>query len=161
LAEAKDLSPKGFRTVVDIDLVGSFHVLRAGFEHLRKPGAAVLNISALQSFMPTWQQVHAGAAKAGIDMMMRTMALEWGQYGVRVNSIAPGPVAGTEGMARLSPDDETSAAITRAIPLGRWADTDDVADLAIFLCSDAARNITGTLMVSDGGYSLNGRVLHA
>lgn len=154
LARAADLSPKGFRTVIDIDLVGSFHVLKSAYPHLRRPGGVALNISALQSFQPAHAQVHACAAKAGIDQMMRCLALEWGPEGIRVNSIAPGPIAGTEGMSRLTPTPESEARLTSTIPLGRYGDRQDIADLAVFLASDAARNISGALVVSDGGQAV-------
>jgi NAD(P)-dependent dehydrogenase (short-subunit alcohol dehydrogenase family) len=154
LARAADLSPKGFRTVIDIDLIGTFHVLKAAYPHLRRPGGVAINISALQSFQPASGQVHACAAKAGIDQVMRCLALEWGPEGIRVNSIAPGPIAGTEGMSRLTPTAEAEARLTRTIPLGRYGETADIADLAVFLASDAARNITGALIVSDGGQAV-------
>lgn len=154
LARAADLSPKGFRTVIDIDLIGSFHVLKAAYPFMRRPGGVAINISALQSFQPAHAQVHACAAKAGIDQMMRCLALEWGPEGIRVNSIAPGPIAGTEGMSRLTPTPEAESRLTRTIPLGRYGDTTDIADLAVFLASDAARNITGALIVSDGGQAV-------
>lgn len=154
LARAADLSPKGFRTVIDIDLIGTFHVLKAAYAHLRRPGGVAINISALQSFQPAHGQVHACAAKAGIDQLMRCLALEWGPEGIRVNSIAPGPIGGTEGMARLTPTPEAEARLTRTIPLGRYGETTDIADLAVFLASEAARNITGALIVSDGGQSV-------
>lgn len=154
LARAADLSPKGFRTVIDIDLIGSFHVLKAAYPHLRRPGAVAINISALQSFQPAQAQVHACAAKAGIDQMMRCLALEWGPEGIRVNSIAPGPIAGTEGMSRLTPTPEAEQRLTSTIPLGRYGDKADIADLAVFLASDAARNISGALIVSDGGQAV-------
>jgi NAD(P)-dependent dehydrogenase (short-subunit alcohol dehydrogenase family) len=160
LARAADLTPKGFRTVVDIDLIGSFHVLKAAYPHLRRPGGVALNISALQSFQPAYAQVHACAAKAGIDSMMRCLALEWGCEGIRVNSIAPGPIAGTEGMARLTPTAEAEARLTQTIPLGHYGRTADIAELAVFLCSDGARNITGALIVSDGGQTVGAGALH-
>lgn len=159
LAPAAELSSKGFRTVVDIDLVGSFNVLRAAYPHLRRPGAAALTISALQSFMPARQQVHACAAKAGIDQMMRCLALEWGPEGIRVNSIAPGPIGDTEGMARLTPTPEAEARLTATIPLRRYGETGDIADLAVYLCSEAGRNVTGALMVSDGGQAVGGSAI--
>jgi NAD(P)-dependent dehydrogenase (short-subunit alcohol dehydrogenase family) len=153
LARASDLSPKGFRTVIEIDLLGSFHVLKAVYAHMRRPSVA-LNISALQSFQPALGQVHACAAKAGLDQMMRCLALEWGREGIRVNSIAPGPIAGTEGMARLTPTVDAEARLTSTIPLGRYGDVRDVADLALFLVSEAGRNITGALLVTDGGQTV-------
>jgi NAD(P)-dependent dehydrogenase (short-subunit alcohol dehydrogenase family) len=154
LATAADISPKGFRTIIDIDLLGSFNVLKAAYPYFRRPGGVALLISALQSFQPMHAQVHACAAKAGIDSMMRCMALEWGPEGIRVNSIAPGPIADTEGMARLTPTPEAVANLTHSIPLGRYGEKVDVTELAVFLCSDAARNITGALIVSDGGQSV-------
>ena len=154
LANATDLTSKGFRTVIDIDLVGSFNVARAAYAHMRKPGSSLTFISALQSFTAYPQQVHACAAKAGIDSMMRALALEWGPVGIRVNSIAPGPIAETEGMARLAPDAASTAAAIAAIPLGRFGDIMDIADLAVFLASEAAGNVTGALIVSDGGSSI-------
>jgi NAD(P)-dependent dehydrogenase (short-subunit alcohol dehydrogenase family) len=159
LARAADLSPKGFRTVVEIDLIGSFHVLKAAYPHFRRPGGVAINISALQSFQPAFGQVHACAAKAGIDSMMRCMALEWGSEGIRVNSIAPGPIDGTEGMARLTPSAEARARLTQTIPLGHYGQLSDVSELAVFLCSDAARNITGTLLVTDGGQAVGASAL--
>jgi NAD(P)-dependent dehydrogenase (short-subunit alcohol dehydrogenase family) len=95
-------SSNGFRVVVDIDLIGTFNVMRAGYPHLTKPGAAVINISAPQSFIPMRYQASACAAKAGVDQLTRVLALEWGDDGIRVNSISPGPIAGTEGMRRLA-----------------------------------------------------------
>ena len=79
VAPALGMSAKGFRTVIDIDLNGTFHVLRAAYEFLRKPGASVINISASQAFTPTKYQAHVCAAKAGVDMLTRVLALEWGR----------------------------------------------------------------------------------
>lgn len=155
-APAVAMSSNGFKSVVDIDLLGTFNVCRAAFEHLRKPGASILAISATQAFLPTPFQAHVCAAKAGVDMLTRTLAFEWGPLGVRVNGIAPGPVEDTEGMRRLSPTDEAKAAISEAIPLKRYARKDEIADLALFLGTDAASYITGAVMLCDGGQSLGG-----
>ena len=121
-AFAKDLSPNGFKAVVDIDLIGSFNVLRAAFERLRRPGASVINISAPQAMNPMVAQIHVCAAKAGVvDMLTRVLAMEWGPLGIRVNSIVPGPIGETEGMRRLAPSPEALAAVaaTRAVAAAR------------------------------------------
>ena len=153
-APALGMSANGFKSVVDIDLLGTFNTCRAAFEFLKRPGASIVNISAAQAFVPMAMQAHVCAAKAGVDMVTRTLALEWGPMGVRVNSIAPGAVNDTEGMRRLAPTDESRQYITNMIPLKRFAEKGELADLALFLCSDAAQFITGTLMVCDGGQSL-------
>ena len=153
-APALGMSANGFKSVVDIDLLGTFNTCRAAFEHLRRPGASIVNISATQAFIPMAFQAHVCAAKAGVDMLTKTLALEWGPLGVRVNSIAPGAVDDTEGMRRLAPTEEVRAAFFATIPLRRFAHKSEIADLALFLCSDAAQFITGTVMVCDGGQSL-------
>jgi NAD(P)-dependent dehydrogenase (short-subunit alcohol dehydrogenase family) len=156
IAPAADLSPNGFKSVVDIDLIGTFHVMRAVWPHLRKPGAAILNVTAAQSWMPTPGQIHVCAAKSGVDQITRTLAVEWGPSGVRVNSIAPGPVADTEGMRRLAPTAAAVDAWERAVPLRRFATKDDIVRAAMWLCSPAADYVTGVIFPVDGGLSLGG-----
>ncbi|MFL5636732.1 MAG: SDR family oxidoreductase [Gemmatimonadaceae bacterium] len=155
-APALGMSANGFKAVVDIDLLGTFNTCRAVYEHLKRPGASIINISATQAFIALPMQAHVCAAKAGVDMLTRCLAIEWGADGVRVNSIAPGAVDDTEGMRRLAPTPEIKKQITRAIPLQRFATKDEIADLALFLCSDAAQFITGAVIVCDGGQSLAG-----
>jgi NAD(P)-dependent dehydrogenase (short-subunit alcohol dehydrogenase family) len=154
-APALGMSANAFKAVVDIDLLGTFNVLRAAHQHLRKPGAAIINISAPQSYTPMPFQVHACAAKAGVDQVTRVLAIEWGADGIRVNSIAPGPIEGTEGFRRLSTP-QTRAAMQQRLPLRRFGTLDDVARLALFLASPLATYITGTLIPVDGGWSLLG-----
>src|SRR5437868_9177206 len=150
------MSANGFKAVVDIDLLGTFNTCRAVFEHLRRPGASIVNISAMQAFTPMPMQAHVCAAKAGVDMLTKCLAIEWGPQGVRVNSIAPGAVDDTEGMRRLAPTPEIRKQFTRGIPLQRFATKDEIADAAVFLSSDAAKFITGAVVVCDGGQSLAG-----
>lgn len=150
IALAENLSPNGFGTVVDIDLKGTFNVSRAAYPHLKVQGGAVLNISATLQLLGTVGQSHAAAAKAGVDSLTRTLASEWGPAGIRVNGLAPGPVDGTEGVRRLVTD-ESRRGIDEHCPLGRMATIEEVADAAVFLCSDAASFITGVTLVIDGG----------
>jgi 2,4-dienoyl-CoA reductase [(3E)-enoyl-CoA-producing], peroxisomal len=150
ICAAENLSPNGFGTVVDIDLKGTFNVSRAALAHLKARGGVILNISATLQYLGTMGQAHASAAKAGVDTLTRTLAAEWGPYGIRVNGIAPGPTEGTEGVRRLT-SDASRASVVAQCPLGRMATIEDVANAALFLCSDAAAYITGVTLVVDGG----------
>lgn len=157
LATAENLSPNGFKSVVDIDLLGSFNAARAAFEQLSEGGGTITFVSAGQAFMPYLAQTHAGAAKAGVDNLMQNLALEWGRFGIRSNSVAPGPIEGTEGMARLAPgDEEFHRRFTRSIPAGRYGTPDDIGQACVFLASPLASYITGTRLVVDGGMNLQG-----
>lgn len=156
LAKALDMSPNAFKTVVDIDLLGSFNVLRLSHAHLRKPGACIIQISASQAFVATPYQVHVSAAKAGIDMLTRGLALEWGTDGIRINSIIPGPIQDTEGLKRLAPTAETLQAMAARVPLRRLGRLEDVARVALMLASDWGSYITGTVIAVDGGLALTG-----
>jgi len=159
LAPALAMSPNAFGSVVGIDLNGTFHVLRFAFEHLNKPGACIINISAPQAWVPMIAQAHVCAAKAGVDMLTKTLAMEWGPAGVRVNSLVPGPIEGTEGMDRLLVDKSKKDALAKTVPLGRLGQVEDCADVALFLASDAARYVSGVVLPVDGGWSLAGATL--
>jgi NAD(P)-dependent dehydrogenase (short-subunit alcohol dehydrogenase family) len=153
-APAVGISANGFRTVVDIDLNGTFNVFRASFDLLNRPGASLIAITANQAVNATMMQAHACAAKAGINQLLRVLAMEWGPHGVRVNGISPGPIRGTEGMARLAPTDEAAAERAARIPMRRFGEAREVADSAVFLCTDAASYVTGTILNCDGGAGL-------
>lgn len=155
-ARALDMSSNGFRAVMDIDLLGTYHVMRASYETLRKPGACVINISAPQAFVPAAFQSHVCAAKAGVDMLTRVLAMEWGGAGIRVNSIVPGPIRDTEGMARLAPTESLQKAVTDSVPLGRMGDKEDVANFALALASPLGAYVSGAVIPVDGGWSLSG-----
>ncbi len=157
-APATAISPKGFRAVTDIDTLGTFHVMRASYDALTKPGASVINISAAQAWIAMPMQIHVCAAKAGVDMITRCLAMEWGADGIRINSVAPGPIEGTEGMDRLAPTPEAKERVGRTVPLGRMGTVDEIADMCLFLSSDAARYVSGAVIPVDGG-STAGRML--
>jgi 2,4-dienoyl-CoA reductase [(3E)-enoyl-CoA-producing], peroxisomal len=152
LAPAAGLSPNGFRTVIDIDLNGTFNMARAAFEALCKAqNALVLQISATLHYHGTPLQIHASAAKAGVDAITKNLAVEWGRFGIRACGIAPGPIGDTEGMKRLAPGD-MSAKVAAQIPAGRFGFIDEIAAAAVFLRSPAAAYITGHTLVVDGGH---------
>jgi peroxisomal 2,4-dienoyl-CoA reductase len=153
LCKPEELSPNGFGTVVDIDLKGTFNVCRAAFEQLKANRGQILNISATLHYLGTPMQLHVSAAKAGVDALTRSLAVEWGRYGIRVNAIAPGPIEDTEGMTRLVPE-PIKQKLRERVPLGRFGLIKDIEHAAVFLCSDAASYINGAILVVDGGHWL-------
>lgn len=162
VAPADKISANGFETVVDIDLLGTFNLFRAAIETIAPDSAArFLAISAPQGSIPYPFQAHVNAAKAGIDQLVRSLALEWGPRGVRVNAISPGPIAGTEGMRRLSPTKAAHDRLESMIPLRRYGQLDDISRLAHFLMSPDADYMTGQIIGCDGGLSLMGAAVYA
>ncbi|MFL0805616.1 MAG: SDR family oxidoreductase [Agarilytica sp.] len=155
-AFATGMSANGFRSVVEIDLLGTFHVLQAAHPFLKKPGASIVNISAPQAFLPMLAQSHVCAAKSGVDMITRCLALEWGAEGIRVNSLVPGPIEGTEGMKRLAPSPELMDMAKESVPMKCLGQPEDLGNAAMFLASPLASYLTGAVIPVDGGWSLGG-----
>jgi NAD(P)-dependent dehydrogenase (short-subunit alcohol dehydrogenase family) len=154
MAPAAAISSNGFKTVVDIDLLGTWNVFRAGYEVARRPGASFIAITAPQAVQPLPLQVHVCAAKAGVNMVVKVLAMEWGQAGIRVNAISPGPIAGTEGVERMAPTPEQKARWVEQTAIRRFGTPEDIAQTALFLASEHAGYITGTIVDCDGGMKL-------
>lgn len=155
-SRVNNMSVNAIRSVIEIDLLGTFHVMKASYEYLKKPGASVINISAPQAFLPMSHQAHVCSAKAGVDMVTRTLSIEWGQDGIRVNSIVPGPIEKTEGMARLAPTPELQKSATKSVPMGRQGTVQDIANAAGMLSAEQSNYISGAILPVDGGWSQSG-----
>ncbi|XP_065180652.1 peroxisomal 2,4-dienoyl-CoA reductase [(3E)-enoyl-CoA-producing]-like [Sycon ciliatum] len=153
LCAADSLTPKGFRTVLDIDAVGSFILSRCVYDRCfsKNGGGVILNISATLYYKGDVLQAHAGAAKAAVDALTRHLAVEWGDRGVRVNSLSPGPIEDTEGFDKLGGKSPMAQRMLQAIPLARFGTRTDIANAAVFLVSPAASYVSGITMVVDGG----------
>jgi peroxisomal 2,4-dienoyl-CoA reductase len=155
LAEAEKLSLNAFKTVIEIDTIGTFQMCKHVYRlWMKKNGGCIINISACLHYLGTLMNVHASAAKAGVDAITKTLALEWGPKGVRVNGVAPGLIEGTEGFDRLidiksekkfDPDD-----FKGLIPLQRFGNRKDVTNTILYLASDMSSYITGQTLVVDG-----------
>lgn len=155
LAEAKALTPKGFATIVGIDALGTFNMSNAAYQSLANQSnddAIIINISATLQCPATHWQAHASAAKAAVDSLTRSLALEWGCDGIRVVGIAPGPIADTPGTTKLAPGmtpGQVNEIITEGIPLGRMGEASEIGHAAVFLA--ASKYITGDVLIVDGG----------
>jgi len=145
-----EMSVNAFKTVIDIDLMGTVHVMKGAYPYLKRPGASIINISAPQAFLPYEGQAHVCAAKAGVDQITRTLSMEWGIEGIRVNSVVPGFIEGTEGAKRLAPTEQAEEMFRADVPLGRWGKPQDVANACLFLGSDMSSYISGTVLSVDG-----------
>jgi NAD(P)-dependent dehydrogenase (short-subunit alcohol dehydrogenase family) len=155
---AERMTLRALTSVIDIDLIGTFNITRAFVPGMieRRDGCVLsIVIPEAERGFPFYS--HAGAAKAAIVSLTKSWAREWGKYGVRVNAIAPGPVATEAATANVFGDEEPLAELVGQVPLGRIGRPDDVAAAALFLCSKAASWITGTVLVVDGGLSTAGK----
>jgi len=152
-APMTQISPNGFRAVVAIDLLGTYNVSRAVFDAWQRGhGGNIVNISAPFELKGAALQAHVAAAKAGVDSLTRTCAVEWGPYGIRVNAVAPGTIAGTEGVQRFT------AAVANpgpGSPLGIDGHGSDIACAVLFFCSPAARFVSGQVIAVDGAATVD------
>jgi len=149
------LAPRAFATVVDIALSGVFTCSReAGRLMSERGGGAIVNVSAPYATTGKPGVVHSACAKAGVEAMTRTLAAEWAPLRIRVNAVSPGPFVSEGAADRLWPSTEMEEAVRRQIPLGRFGSAGEVADLIVWLGSDAASWVTGAVWLIDGGWSL-------
>ncbi|XP_019292821.2 peroxisomal 2,4-dienoyl-CoA reductase [(3E)-enoyl-CoA-producing] isoform X1 [Panthera pardus] len=152
LCPASTLSFNAFKTVMDIDTLGTFNTSRVLYEKFFwDHGGVIVNITATLGSRGQVLQVHAGSAKAAVDAMTRHLAVEWGPQNIRVNSLAPGLISGTEGFWRLGGPQASVSAKVLAIPLQRLGNKTEVAHSALFLASPLASHVTGAVLVVDGG----------
>ncbi|XP_066239147.1 peroxisomal 2,4-dienoyl-CoA reductase [(3E)-enoyl-CoA-producing] [Saccopteryx leptura] len=149
LCPASALSFNAFKTVIDIDTLGTFNVSHVLYQKFfRDHGGVIVNITATLGTRGQVLQVHAGSAKAAVDAMTRHLAVEWGPQNIRVNSLAPGPISGTEGFRRLG---GPQAGKILTSPLQRLGNKTEIAHSVLYLASPLASFVTGALLVVDGG----------
>ncbi|HEX2778635.1 MAG TPA: SDR family oxidoreductase [Gemmatimonadaceae bacterium] len=165
-APSETLTPNAWRSVIEIDLYGTFFCSQAVLPVMKAQGGGrIVSISMTLHYRGWPLMAHATAAKAGIDALTRTLALEWAPYGIRMNAIAPGPIP-TEGVRKaFTPPPSASGQVPdvfaieqamesyarKAIPAGRWGTPRDIANMVAFLASPAGEWITGAILVVDGG----------
>jgi len=166
LATIDQISPNAMKSVIDIDVLGSYNTVKATLPYLKESaeryrtdgttlpangtGGRIIFVSATLHYTGTPMQSHVSVAKAGVDAMAMSVAIEQGPRGITSNIIAPGPIAETEGMARLSKSDAKSK-VAKAVPSGRFGAVKEIADATIYLFSDAGNFVNGETLVVDGG----------
>ncbi len=152
ICPTEELSPNGWRTVIDIDLNGTFHCCQAALPFLKQAsdGGRIVAISTTQANSGWPTAAHAGAAKAGIQNLMKSLAAEWGPYGIRANWISPGPIQGTEGVDRLIIAQGRSEEVLERIPLGSFGEGEDIANAVVYLASPTGKYVSGTEIAVDG-----------
>jgi 2,4-dienoyl-CoA reductase [(3E)-enoyl-CoA-producing], peroxisomal len=164
-APSATLSENAWKSVIEIDLYGTFFCSQAVYPLMREQGGgSIVNISMTLHYRGWPLMAHATAAKAGIDALTRTLALEWAKDKVRINAVAPGPIP-TEGVRKAFTPPPTADGVPdvfavekamgdyarKMIPLQRWGSPADIANMVTYLASPAASWITGAIMVVDGG----------
>lgn len=164
-APSATLSPNAWRSVVEIDLFGTFYCSQAVYPIMAAQGGGRIVSTSMTLHYRGWPMMaHATAAKAGVDALTRTLAVEWAPQRIRVNAIAPGPIP-TEGVRKAfmppadsgipdrfaAAEDRMAEYARTGIPLGRWGAPRDIANMVAFLASPAGDWITGAIFVVDGG----------
>jgi NAD(P)-dependent dehydrogenase (short-subunit alcohol dehydrogenase family) len=156
LSRAERISPNGFRSVVDVGLAGAFLTLRRWALPLidaGQPGVAC-NVGSALGAREVPGAAHSAAAKAGLEALTRSLAVEWGRYGLRVNVVAPGAVS-TEGAEEgMWSDTAVRTRVQGAIPMQRFGTQDEIVAATTFLVSRQASYVTGATFVVDGGWGL-------
>jgi NAD(P)-dependent dehydrogenase (short-subunit alcohol dehydrogenase family) len=141
-----------FMKVVDVNLTGTMRMCVAARDKLAATGGAIVNTASMLSFFGGPMVPAYTASKGGVAQLTKALAVAWAKDGIRVNAVAPGWIA-TELTRPLVEDEGRSAGILGRTPMGRWGEPVDIAGVVLFLCSDAARFVTGTIVPVDGGYA--------
>ncbi|EAW12647.1 SDR family oxidoreductase [Aspergillus clavatus NRRL 1] len=167
LASIQQLSVNAFKSVIDIDVLGSYNTLKATLPYLIESakkhrvdsetlrpsplgtGGRIIFVSATIHYRAIPFQAHVAVAKAGIDALSHTVSIEYGPLGVTSNIIAPGPISSTEGLDRLLPSDAMQSYI-KSQPLGRFGSVRDIADATVYLFSNTGSYVSGQILVVDG-----------
>lgn len=147
----KEFEIDGFRTTIEVNLNGTMRLCLAAQPLLAKTKGAIINTASMLSFFGSAYAPGYAASKGAVAQLTKSLAAAWATDGIRVNAIAPGWIA-TDLTKPLQDDTARTASIMARTPLNRWGTPDDLGGVVVFLASDAARFITGTVLPVDGGY---------
>jgi citronellol/citronellal dehydrogenase len=154
VSPAEAITPKGWHAVIETNLTGTFYMTRAAFAHgMREHGGSIVNI-VVENWRGFPGMSHSGAARAGVMNLTQTLALEWAQHSIRVNSVAPG-IINSSGLKHYGPDVESRMAwVAKEVPAGRMGTESEIAAAVIYLLSPAAAFVSGATLKVDGAGSL-------
>jgi NAD(P)-dependent dehydrogenase (short-subunit alcohol dehydrogenase family) len=153
LRQEREWRVEDFKLVLDVNLTAALAVSTLAREQLTARRGAIVNIASMWSYFGSPKSPAYAASKGGIVALTRSMAVAWGPEGVRVNAVAPGWVMTRMGLGAKN-DPAREPKITGRIPLGRWAEPGDIANVIAFLVSDEAAYVHGAVLPVDGGYSI-------
>jgi 2-deoxy-D-gluconate 3-dehydrogenase len=154
LVFAEDMSDEQWMETVETSLYGAFYCNRAAFPYLKESKGNIVNIASTAALIGLPRgTTHHSAAKAGILGMTRSLAVEWGKYGIRINGIAPGQFK-SPGLIKILEDEESRKDILNHIPLARAGEIREIATAIKFLLSDDASYVSGHVLVVDGGATI-------
>jgi NAD(P)-dependent dehydrogenase (short-subunit alcohol dehydrogenase family) len=158
IARTEELSPRAFEAVIGIVLLGTLHATMACGRRWLKAGnkGTVLSISATYAPVGSAYVVPSAISKAGVEALTRSLAVEWGNRGIRMNAIAPGPIPTQGAFSRVLPRPELETLALDRNPLHRFGTVEELANLAAFLISDGSGYINGEVIRMDGGEFLQG-----
>jgi NAD(P)-dependent dehydrogenase (short-subunit alcohol dehydrogenase family) len=141
-----------FQKVIEVNLTGTMRMCLAARDRLARSQGAIVNTASMLSLFGGPAVPAYTASKGGVAQLTKALAAAWAAEGIRVNALAPGWIA-TDLTRGLTEDEERSAGILARTPMRRWGTPDDIGGAAVFLCSEAARFITGVILPVDGGYA--------
>jgi NAD(P)-dependent dehydrogenase (short-subunit alcohol dehydrogenase family) len=158
IARTEELSPRAFESVIGIVLLGTLHATMACGRRWLKTShpATVLSISATYAPVGSAYVVPSAISKAGVEALTRSLAVEWGNRGIRMNAIAPGPIPTQGAFSRVLPRPDLETLALDRNPMHRFGTTEELANLAAFLISDGSAYINGEVIRMDGGEFLQG-----
>lgn len=147
-----EFSSQGFADVVDINLNGTQRCCQAAYTALKAAHGCIINTASMLSFFGSGAVPAYSASKGGVAQLTRSLAIAWADDGIRVNALAPGWIT-TDLTSALTTNEERSAELVGRTPMGRWGTPQDLVGPALFLASDDALFVTGSILPVDGGYS--------
>ncbi|MDQ1508674.1 MAG: hypothetical protein QOG50_518 [Actinomycetota bacterium] len=150
---AHEVSVEDFMVVLGVNLVGTFAVIKHALPHLMDGGGAIVTIASTAAIRGHGHGAGYTASKGGVDALTRLLAVQYGPHGVRVNCICPGGVD-TPMTGGVFATEQAQERASRGIPLGRYAQPEDIADVAVFLLGDDARHLTGSTLAVEGGATI-------